>query len=145
MSTRYRGSVLPETMVMMSHGRALLLACSILLLAACTGAAQLAPQTTQQGSTPPTTGIAARAGTLTGIVWACQGLVMPVRPLVSLYVSRGGRVIAEEAVHSGHHYRIELAPGVYTVSSPPRGLGRSHTVRVVAGETVHASMLDFCK
>lgn len=66
-------------------------------------------------------------------------------PPVPLYVLRGTRVIAERIVRSGHHYRLELPPGVYTVSSPPKGHGRSDTVTVVAGGTVEATMFDFCK
>jgi len=141
---------LVETMMAMKFPRVMALSCLVVLLAACTGAARVVPPTTQRGTTPPTTGAAPRTGTLTGIVWACQGMVASTTghvppPLVPLYVSHRGRVIAKQAVRSGHHYRMELPPGVYTVSSPPKGLGRSDTVTVVAGGMVEASMVNFCK
>jgi hypothetical protein len=58
-------------------------------------------------------------------------------PGVKLRFWRAGRAVASVVSGEGGRYRIALAPGLYTVSSPsamrPKGTVRPSPVRVVAG------------
>ena len=58
-------------------------------------------------------------------------------PGVRLRFWRAGRAVGSVVSGEGRRYRIALAPGMYTVSSPsamrPKGTVRPSSVRVVAG------------
>jgi hypothetical protein len=83
-----------------------------------------------------------RLGTLRGIAYGCGFSSVAD----SVAIRQGSRLV-EHLAEFGDHYRERLAPGTYTVSSPPAGaLDRSWTVRVRADQTTTVPTIeDTCK
>jgi len=84
-------------------------------------------------------------GVLTGVVWACQGIVSPRPPIVTVYVYRAKALVTSNHLRSGTRYRFALPPGQYTVTSPPSSPARTLKVTVTAGKTTQATIINMCK
>lgn len=83
-------------------------------------------------------------GILTGVVWACQGVVTPHPPIVTVYVYRAKALVTSSHLRSGSRYRFALPPGKYTVTSPPNLPARTLEVTVTAGKTTQATIFNSC-
>ena len=89
-----------------------------------------------------TTSTAKPTGVVTGVAYACQGLVLPPDDVLHLRVSlySGPSLVASETVRSGAKYRFSVPPGPYRVT----GWWGSKGVTVRAGHRVTANFFDIC-
>lgn len=89
-----------------------------------------------------TTSTAKPTGVVTGVAYACQGLVLPPGDVLHVRLSlySGPSLVASETVRSGAKYRFSVPPGSCRVT----GWWGSKSVTVRAGQRVTADFFDSC-
>jgi hypothetical protein len=95
-----------------------------------------------------TTSTAGPTGVVTGVDYACVGLVLAgsTLPRVTVLLYSGPTVVASTTAKSGAMYRFSVAPGSYKVETQQVGFHyRPKVVVVRAGHSVTADFPDYCK
>jgi hypothetical protein len=95
-----------------------------------------------------TQGSPAADGTITGVASPCIGAITSAgyeRLSVTVYLTKGARVVARQTVRDTHVYRFVTPPGDYVVATHEGEGSKPVPVTVRSGQTTKINIPSYCR
>ena len=87
-------------------------------------------------------------GTITGIASPCVGQAFTPTQYgklpVTVYLTQGSRLVAQQTVKGTHTYRFAVPAGNYVVNTHENGGSKPVSMTVRSGQTTHADIPSIC-